>query len=69
MLTPLKAIRAKCLECCGGSSKEVRLCQATQCPLHGLRSGHRLRGYKDTPQTENAFLEKKSPENPAIFEH
>ena len=27
-LSPLKAIRANCLDCCGGSSKEVELCSA-----------------------------------------
>ena len=26
MLTPIKAIRAKCLDCCCGSAKEVELC-------------------------------------------
>lgn len=31
--SPLRAIRAKCLECCGGSHKEVRLCpDANLCP-------------------------------------
>lgn len=36
---PLKAIRAKCLECCGGSPKEVRLCSDTNCALHPFRKG------------------------------
>ena len=27
-MTPMKAIRAKCLDCCCGSSNEVRLCTA-----------------------------------------
>lgn len=26
VLTPMKAIRAKCLDCCCGSSVEVKLC-------------------------------------------
>ncbi len=25
-LTPLKAIRKKCLDCCNGQMKEIRLC-------------------------------------------
>lgn len=25
-MTPMKAIRAKCLDCCCGQAKEVRLC-------------------------------------------
>lgn len=36
---PLKAIRAKCLECCGGSPKEVRLCTDESCVLHPFRTG------------------------------
>ena len=38
-LTPLKAIRAKCLEWSGGHPKEVRLCTNTACPLHLYRLG------------------------------
>ena len=38
-LTPIKAIRAKCLECQGQSPKEVRLCLAVQCALHPYRMG------------------------------
>lgn len=37
--TPLKAIRAKCLDCCVGSSKEVKLCPSSNCPLHIYRFG------------------------------
>lgn len=36
---PLKAIRAKCLECCGSSPKEVRLCPDISCALHPFRTG------------------------------
>ena len=46
-MTPIKAIRAKCLDCCGGSTKEARLCPADSCPLHPYRMGHR-------PKTEDA---------------
>lgn len=34
---PLKAIRAKCIDCCGGNSAEVRKCTATGCPLWPFR--------------------------------
>ena len=37
--TPLKSIRAKCLDCCGGSAKEVRLCPIPDCPLFPFRFG------------------------------
>ena len=52
-MTPIKAIRAKCLDCCGGSTKEARLCPADSCPLHPYRMGRR-------PKPEDA--------NPAAFE-
>lgn len=40
-MTPIKAIRAKCIDCCGGSKKEARLCPAANCPLYPYRMGHR----------------------------
>ena len=40
-MTPLKAIRAKCLDCCCGVMSEVRLCSMTDCPLHQFRDGHK----------------------------
>ena len=39
-MTPMKAIRLKCLDCCCGSSTEVKLCPAQDCPLWAYRSGH-----------------------------
>jgi hypothetical protein len=38
-LTPIKAIRAKCLDCMGGSSKEVKLCNIPECSLYLYRLG------------------------------
>jgi hypothetical protein len=38
-LTPLKAIRAKCIDCSGGQLKEVRECIITDCPLYPFRMG------------------------------
>lgn len=37
--SPVKAIREFCLECCGGSSAEVKSCTATKCPLYAFRFG------------------------------
>ncbi len=37
--TPLKSIRAKCIDCSGGSLKEVRLCPVTDCPIFPYRMG------------------------------
>jgi len=40
-LTPLKAIRKKCLDCCADSPAEVRRCEIFGCPLWEYRMGHR----------------------------
>jgi len=37
--TPVRAIRAKCLECSAGQVKEVRDCSITDCPLYPFRMG------------------------------
>ena len=38
-LTPVKAIRRKCLDCMAGSRKEVRFCLQRDCPLYPYRMG------------------------------
>jgi hypothetical protein len=37
--SPGKAIRAKCIDCSGGSSEEVRVCTVKKCPLYPFRFG------------------------------
>lgn len=37
--SPIKAIRAKCLDCCCDQREEVKLCPATTCPLYPFRLG------------------------------
>lgn len=39
-LTPIKAIRAMCLECSCGNNAEVRNCVISYCPLYPYRMGH-----------------------------
>lgn len=39
-ITPMKAIRAKCLDCSLSNPNEVRLCTVTRCPLYAFRLGH-----------------------------
>lgn len=39
-ISALKAIRIKCLDCCCGSSNEVKLCTVTGCALYPFREGH-----------------------------
>ncbi|NLL92287.1 MAG: hypothetical protein GX222_07765 [Ruminococcaceae bacterium] len=41
-LTRSKAIRAKCLDCCCGSAKEVRLCSIKSCALWRFRMGREM---------------------------
>ena len=46
-LTPLKAIRKKCLDCCCQQTVEVRECTCTKCPLFAYRMGKRPKGKED----------------------
>jgi len=39
--TPIKAIRAYCLDCCGNNPNEVRLCVTSHCALFHYRFGKR----------------------------
>ena len=43
----LGAIRRNCLECCGGSSEEVRYCSALDCQLWPYRFGKTPRQVKE----------------------
>ena len=43
ILTPIKAIRANCLECSAGQVREVELCPIKRCPLYPYRMGRRPR--------------------------
>lgn len=38
-LSPVKAIKIKCLDCSGGSKKEVRECIIQDCSLYPFRLG------------------------------
>ncbi len=51
--TPRKAIRLKCLDCCGNNPYEVRMCPITGCPLYDFRSGKR----KKYPDINGDFSE------------
>lgn len=56
-LTPIKAIRAKCLDCSNGQQKEVRECSIKKCPLYPYRMGHRPKGeenIEEEVQVENS---------------
>ena len=36
---PVKAIREKCLDCCCGSTLEVKECNVVKCPIYPFRMG------------------------------
>ena len=63
-LTPMRAIRAKCVDCCCGNTAEVRRCPAKKCALHPYRMGKRPKVGTDTPESESA---ENTPESPHIF--
>ena len=54
--TPIKAIRAKCLDCCCGSATEVKLCPLKTCSLYPYRLGRhpKLKGKEMTPEQKEA---------------
>lgn len=60
-MTPMKAIRAKCLECSNESFNEVRFCPASDCPLYAYRFGHRPKGIKEPAEEINTENSADSP--------
>jgi hypothetical protein len=38
-MSPLAALRARCLDCCAASAHEVKLCAAKRCPAWPFRLG------------------------------
>ena len=69
-MSPLKALRLRCIDCCAGSSLEVRLCTAVSCPAWPFRLGNspwrppaseaqRAWGRRLAAMASGAFLEKE----------
>lgn len=52
-MTAIKAIRLKCLDCCCGSSEEVKLCPVKKCSLWVFRFG------KNPNYTGRVFTEEE----------
>jgi hypothetical protein len=59
-LTPVKAIRAKCLDCCCGSSHEVKLCCIPDCSLFPYRLGKNPARKGTRLPKERSFLGNKA---------
>ena len=62
--SPIKAIRAKCLDCCCGSANEVRLCTIPDCALYPYRFGKNpfKRPLSEEEKIRRATILKKSTE-------
>jgi hypothetical protein len=76
VLTPIKAIRAKCLDCMAGQRKEVSLCTTKTCSLFPYRMGKRPRLFDDVEvdieeeedEEEDLDEEEEEPEEEKPFE-
>ena len=58
-LTPIKAIRRKCLECSSGSYREVRNCIDELCPLWPYRLGKDPARANTPPPPQNQKLPRQ----------
>ena len=56
--SPLKAIRAKCLDCCCGQASEVKNCPSKRCPLWEYRFGKSGRTRSMTDEQKQAAAER-----------
>ena len=65
MKTPIKAIRAYCVECSGGSTKEVKFCPIKNCPLYPYRMGKRPT--LDTYIEDDGLYEKSGSQLPLFL--
>ena len=60
--SPLRAIRAKCIDCSGGNLAEVRRCEAVSCPLWPFRAGrHPWLGLFEKPPSDPGDFEQGAP--------
>lgn len=50
---PVKAIRAKCLDCCCDQAEEVKLCPVEKCPIWPFRFG------KNPYRTKREYTEEE----------
>lgn len=62
MLSPIKAIRQKCLDCCCNQVNEVKLCEMESCTLYHFRLGKYPAGYRNrkplTDEQKKALVDR-----------
>ncbi len=63
IIRPLKAIRAKCVDCCGGSGVEVKFCEIEDCPLFIYRFGKNPNRARRVVATRSSFSKKPQISN------
>lgn len=62
-MTPIKAIRAKCIECCENAN-EVRFCPVQDCPLYPFRFGKNPNLSRELSEEQKADLVKRLQKKP-----
>lgn len=67
---PVKAIRAKCLDCCCGNAAEVNLCSCKDCSLYPFRFGKNpYRKTRELSEAQRAALLAQSVKNKVDNSH
>jgi hypothetical protein len=67
--SPIRAIRAHCRDCAGGSPKEVRYCTCTECSLWPYRFGRRPSTVIQAEGQKSAqFFDKRNFEEGGCFD-
>ena len=57
---PVKAIRAKCLDCSGGSKQEVMRCELKDCAIYPFRLGRNpFRAKRELTDEQKAAMAKR----------
>lgn len=60
---PLKYIRTKCIDCSGGSAKEVEMCPIKECALYPMRLGKNpFRKRRSLTEEQKAAVAKRLAE-------
>lgn len=65
-VSPLRALRLKCLDCCNESSQEVRLCTAVDCPSWPFRMAKNPWRRKLDPQERAALQARLVPNGASV---
>lgn len=72
MLTPLKAIRAKCMDCTNNQFIEVRECCIKDCALYPYRMGHNPNraglGNKNFNKSGEEIIEENNSDSESFVE-